>query len=87
MRAVTTAIKSNVVQLDAGWFKPCDSLEHASQLVSEYIREFMMAGYGSSDWYNRSGNNGKVFDTEGKAIAYISWNGRIWSMDGEEIIS
>jgi|GEM_PF-1788312 len=52
-----------------------DSLEEASLTVKSYIDQYDL---GSSQWYG-----GEVFLANGKMIAYVSYNGRVWS-EGDE---
>lgn len=83
---MTTAIispevqKSHVVKLDAGWYKPCATLNEAAVLVRNYIR---LGGFGSSEWCDKT--NGNVYNHDGKVVARISYNGRVWDKKGKEI--
>lgn len=54
----------------------CDSFEEASRICQRYI----------SDWNLGGGNwaGGHVFK-DGHQIAKVSYNGRIWDKDGNEI--
>lgn len=54
--------------------KQVSSLQEASKVCREYIEKHDLGG---SNW-----SGGKVFDKTGKQIAYISYNGRVWSPDG-----
>ncbi|MEX3623773.1 hypothetical protein [Viridibacillus arvi] len=50
-----------------------DTLEQASSACRKYIE---LHNLGGGNWIG-----GKVFDQSGTQVAYISYNGRIWSPD------
>lgn len=54
--------------------KDVETLEQASATCRAYIQEH---GLGGSQW-----SGGKVYDHARKQVAYVSYNGRIWSPDG-----
>lgn len=61
------------------WLSPREkrtvkSLREASQLMRHYIE---MHGMGSSEWYGHA-TAGRVEDPEGKTVARVSYNGRVW---------
>ena len=49
---------------------PVKSISEARDKVMQFISEFDL---GSGNW-----SGGQIFDTEGKPIAFISYNGRVW---------
>ena len=55
---------------------PINSLREASSLCRDYIEEYNLGGGG---WAG-----GQIFD-EGKLVAYVSFNGKIWSPDRNEL--
>lgn len=56
----------------------CFNLSQASQICGEYINQFNLGG---GNWIG-----GQVYDEKNKQVAEISYNGRIWNMDGSEIL-
>lgn len=54
-----------------------NSLQEASNLCSKFIEAGELT---SEQW-----QGGEVFTDEGKQIANISYNGRIWDLNGKEI--
>jgi hypothetical protein len=60
---------------------PAVSLQHAVQIVRQHIET---AGIGAREWYASHRKAGAVFESA-KQVATISYNGRVWDMDGEEI--
>jgi hypothetical protein len=57
--------------------KDCRSMRHASLICQEYIER---NGLGSGNW-----TGGAVFNN-GVQIGRVSYNGRKWNMNGEEIV-
>lgn len=63
------------------YFNCCDSLEEASRLHRNFIEINCL---GASDMTEQSG---MVYDREKERyVAYISYNGRIWTSDDENFI-
>lgn len=56
--------------------KEVSNLEEAAKVCREYIDEYNLGG---SHW-----SGGEVFDSNGKQVAYVSYNGRVWSPDREK---
>jgi len=68
------------VALSLDDFSLVTSLEEASRAVREYIEA---CGIGSTDWY-ADACAGEVRCFAGKLVARISYNGRMWNLDGTE---
>lgn len=55
------------------------TLREASQRVRDFIDSH---GLGASDW---CGTGAGMITENGKVIARVSYNGRVWSADGKDI--
>lgn len=53
------------------------SYKHASELCRQYIE---LHDLGMGNW-----TGGAITDQTGQQVAKVSYNGRIWDMDGKEI--
>ena len=65
---------------ESGEFIPVADLRAASREFRAWIVE---NGYGASDLHPSSGN---VLDENGKFVAHVSYNGRLWNRDGSEMV-
>lgn len=74
-RRTRTRASRMEVRLPRRWTR-VTSLADASHVVQEYINE---RGWGASDWYPHA-NVGLVVQ-DGRPIAHVSYNGRIWEVD------
>lgn len=88
MSKMLTVVLDSVGNIDVGQdpFQPLfgvprkkiqvKTLEEASVECKKYRDEYQLGG---NNWAG-----GQVFDSLGKQIAYVSYNGRVWSPDQEE---
>lgn len=53
------------------------SFQEASQVCRDYIEE---RGMGGGNW-----SGGQILNEDKEQIAYVSYNGRVWDMEGNEI--
>lgn len=56
--------------------------------ASNAVRDRIETGpewIGSQDWMRHVGKHAKVRDERGAVVALISYNGRVWALDGTEI--
>ena len=56
--------------------RKCESFKQASEMCRAHIVRYDMG----SNW-----RGGKIVDEAGNQIARVSYNGRVWNMDGSEI--
>lgn len=82
---VTTSENSLVVKVWNKTFIPCENLQHASKIVRNWIdqKDLETGDMGGRKWCNKS--NGNIYDHKGNVVARISYNGRIWGLDGKVI--
>lgn len=57
--------------------KECGSFEAASNICQEYIFQYEIGG---GNW-----TGGQIYSDKGEQIARVSYNGRVWDMQGKEI--
>jgi hypothetical protein len=69
---VTTALKVRVAR---GTWVPVEALHEAALAVRQHIDAY---GLGSSNWGQAQA---PVQDADGKTVALISYNGRVWSTE------
>jgi hypothetical protein len=73
------------VKVDRGRWIPVKSLDEASTVVRRFIED---VGMGGSEWYGRIGTGRGAAVREGrKTVAYVSYNGRLWDLDRNEIVA
>ena len=77
---VTSAL---LVCLGGKKFIPCQNFKEASEIINEFIDK---KDLGSRDFYNKI-NAGKILHHTKGIIATVSYNGRVWNNDGQEIIN
>ena len=58
---------------------PVASYTEASRVAREFIEAHDLGG---GSW-----TGGQVFDATGAQVARVSYNGRVWAMDGSEVLS
>ena len=62
-----------------GRWHTVSSLKDASRFVRETTDS---RGMGATEWYDRcAGRAGLVIDADGRPVAHVSYNGRIWAVD------
>ena len=66
------------VELRPGFKVPIRSADEASAVVRQYIERNNIGG---SEF-----QGGQVTDRQGKPVAKVSYNGRVWSPDGKELL-
>lgn len=78
---------SMVVKVWNKTFIPCETLAMAAKIVRSWIdqKDIETGDMGGRRWCNKT--NGNIYDHSGKVVARISYNGRIWALDGKEIIA